>query len=325
MLRRGWQRTMIRLARSSRAKAFMQSARSTTRLARQYVAGPTAADGVARAQALLRGPGARSSLFYLGEYVDTPSGVDRNLAGKRAVIAALAATDLDLHVSMDPTQVGYGIDPAGAEAHIRALATAIARAAGTRPGVHCAMLDMEDQSVTDATIAIHDRLRGEGLPMALTLQAYLRRTEADLAAQIRAGSRVRLVNGAFAAGAEVAFPSRRAIKANYRRLIAMMFSAEARDRGFYPILATHDDRLHAFALEQAAANGWPADRFEFEMLLGVRGDVAGSLARAGHRVRLYVPFGEDWWPHAVRRIGENPRNAWLLARSVLSGRRSAAA
>lgn len=90
--------------------------------------------------------------------------------------------------------------------------------------------------------------------MALTLQAYLRRTEADLAAQVRAGGRVRLVNGAFAAGADVAFLCRTEVKASYRRLIETMFSAEARDRGLYPILATHDDALHAFALEQAVAN-----------------------------------------------------------------------
>ena len=95
-----------------------------------------------------------------------------------------------------------------------------------------------------------------------------------------------------------------------------MFSREARDTGFYPIIATHDDKLHRYAIERAAANDWRAGDYEFEMLLGVRSDVAENLARRGERVRLYLPFGQDWWPYAVRRIGENPRNAWLLLRSL---------
>ncbi len=95
-----------------------------------------------------------------------------------------------------------------------------------------------------------------------------------------------------------------------------MFSAEARDAGFYPIVATHDDRLHAFARERADRAGWAAGEYEIEMLLGVRSDVAKALAESGQRVRLYVPFGRDWWPYALRRIGENPGNAWLLARGL---------
>lgn len=311
---------MIGLARSPRAKAFMQGARAMSGLATRYVAGETSAEGIVRARELLDRCGIRGSLFYLGEYVDTPGLVAENVANKLAVVQALGEARLDVHVSIDPTQVGHGLDPALARDNVRRIAGAIRDAAGDRPGVHCAMLDMEDQSVTDATIRLHDALKAQGLPMALTLQAYLRRTEADLKAQIAAGSRVRLVNGAFAAGSDVAFARRAEVKSNYRRLIAAMFSPEARQSGFYPIVATHDDRLHAHAIQCADANGWPPESYEFEMLLGVRGDVAEALARQGRRVRLYLPFGRDWWPHAVRRIGENPRNAWLLARSVVAAR-----
>ncbi len=128
---------------------------------------------------------------------------------------------------------------------------------------------------------------------------------------------MRLVHGALAADRGAAF-ARRGAKANFRRLIDLMFSREARGAGLYPIVATHDERLHAHALERAAAGGWRAgEGYEFEMLLGVRPGLAEALARRGERVRLYVPFGRDWWPYAVRRVGENPRNAWLLARSAL--------
>lgn len=180
------------------------------------------------------------------------------------------------------------------------------------------MFDMEDASLNDPTIALHDRFQADGLPVALTLQAYLRRTAADLEAQIRQGSRARLVKGAFAAGSGIAYTKQAEIKENSRRPMARMFSAEARDAGFYPIVATHDTRLQDFACDLADRNGWQTGAYAFEMLLGARGDGAEALAQSGRRTRLYVPFGENGWPHAVRRIGENPRNAVLLARSLVS-------
>ena len=318
MVRNLWQRSMIAAARSPRIKRFMQTSRATSFLADRYVAGKTAADGVARAQALLTEAGIRSSLFYMGEYVDTLERVELNVAQKLAAVAALAPTGLDLHISVDPTQIGHQVDPALVPDRARAIAAAIAAAAAGRPGVNALMFDMEDATVTGPTIALHDELQDAGLPVALTLQAYLRRTEADMAAQIARGSRVRLVRGAFAEGPAIAFTRTAEIKDSYRRLLGLMFSPAARERGFYPVVATHDTALQEVAMAEAARNGWPPDGYEFEMLLGVREDVARALAARGQRVRLYVPFGEDWWPHAVRRIGEYPGNAVLLARSLVS-------
>jgi proline dehydrogenase len=317
MFRRTWQASMILLARSSWMKNFMQTSRAGSTLARRYVAGADAAAGLEFAAALFSRRQIRSSFFYLGEYVSSPDAVAENVAQKLEIAALLGSSALDVHVSVDPTQVGYMLSPAQADKHVGEIAHAIARAVGGRPGVHALMLDMEDQSVTDDTIALHDRLQDEALPVALTLQAYLRRTEGDLLRQIERGARVRLVKGAFAAGAAVAYVSQDAIKANYRRLISFMLSHKAKDTGFYPVIATHDTRLHDYAISCAIENGWLPEQWEFEMLLGVRGDVAHALAARGYRVRLYVPFGRDWWPHAVRRIGENPRNALLLTRSLL--------
>ncbi|HUN45348.1 MAG TPA: proline dehydrogenase family protein [Stellaceae bacterium] len=317
MIRRAWQSGMIALARSPAAKATMQRWRAASVLASRFVAGATAEAAVARAAALHESHSIRGSLFYLGEYVDRAELVAENLHAKLTVAALLGQTALDVHVSVDPTQIGHSLDPAMARRNAFTIAESIQRAAGDRPGLHALMLDMEDQSVVDATIALHDAIHSAGLPVALTLQAYLRRTEADLRAQIRRGSRIRLVKGAFAAGSEIAFTRRPEIKANSRHLLDLMFSREARDAGFYPILATHDDRLQAHALERAGAAGWRAGEYEFEMLLGVRSDVAQDLARRGERVRLYLPFGRDWWPYAVRRIGENPANAVLLLRALV--------
>jgi proline dehydrogenase len=309
---------MIALARSARATRFMQGSRAGSSLARRYVAGQAAADAVGVAGDLLSRDGVRSSLYYLGEYVGSAARVAESVAAKLAVAAALGRTVLDVHVSVDPTQIGHSFDPALVDGNARRIAEAVWQAAAGRPGVHCAMLDMEDPSVVDATIALHDRLKREGLPVALTLQAYLRRTAADLRRQVAAGSRVRLVKGAFVGAPEIAYTSQREIKAAYRRLVELMLAPEAKSGGFYPILATHDDALQALAIDTARRNGWRPGEYEFEMLLGVRTDLARELARRGERVRLYLPFGRDWWPYAVRRIGENPRNALLLARSLIS-------
>ncbi len=319
MLRRFWQAAMIALARSEPIKRHMQRWRAASGLARRYVGGADVEDGVARAGRLLTEDGIRSSLFFLGEYVDTPALVAENVANKRAIAVRLGAAGYDVHVSVDPTQIGHSIDPELARDNAFGIAQTISEASNRRPGLHGLMLDMEDASVIDATIALHDELAAAGLPAALTLQAYLRRTEADLKAKIEQGAKVRLVKGAFAAGRDIAFTGRAEIKANFRRLIDLMLSEEAKASGFHPIIATHDDRLQAHAITRAEAAGWRADQFEFEMLLGVRPDVARDLAGRGYGVRLYVPFGSDWWPYAVRRIGENPANALLLARSALAG------
>jgi len=317
MIARLWQRSMIAAARSPRIKTFMQEARATSFLRSKYVAGQSADDGRDRAFSLLDAYGIRSSLFYMGEYVDDDRLVAENVHQKLAIISKLRVRPVDIHVSVDPTQIGHQIDPALVSRHAETIATAIRDAVGVSDGVNCLMFDMEDASLNNPTIALHNALQDKGLPVALTLQAYLRRTHDDLEEQVRRGSRVRLVKGAFAAGADIAYQSRKEIKKNSRRLIALMFSKEARKAGFYPVIATHDTRLHDFAIETAKANGWQPGTYEFEMLLGVREDVARNLARQGERVRLYVPFGRDWWPHAVRRIGENPGNAIMLARSLL--------
>lgn len=317
MLRRSWQSAMIALARSPVWKRRMQEQRSASGLARRYVGGADVAEAVDTAKALRAG-NIRASLFYLGEYVDSPALVEENVEAKIAVARRLAAEGLDVHVSVDPTQIGCAIDWERGCENAERIAEVVLSAAGRQPGVHCVMLDMEDFSVNSATLELHDRLRKRGFPMAQTLQAYLRKTYSDMEWKIAQGAKVRLVKGAFAAGADIAFTNQDEIKASYRSLIDLMLGDAARASGFYPIFATHDHALQAHVIEQARAKGWAKGSYEFEMLYGARPDIADDLAHAGERIRLYLPFGRDWWPYAVRRIGENPRNALLLARSLVS-------
>ena len=318
MFHKIWQSTLIAMARSARVKHFAQNSRATSFLSGKYVSGETPDAGIERAQELLAQHGIRSSLFYMGEYVDDWDLVNLNMDNKLEIAARLGQAGLDVHVSVDPTQIGHHLDPDVVAGHAERLAQAVQAAVGNKGGVNCLMFDMEDASLNDPTIAVHNRMQDMGLPVALTLQAYLRRTRQDMQAQIARGSRVRLVKGAFAANGDIAFTKRADVKDNSRLLIHDMLSQQARENGFYPIIATHDTALQDYAIKLARRNGWAAGEYEFEMLLGVRQDVAQALSERGERVRLYVPFGRDWWPHAARRIGENPGNAMLLARSLFS-------
>jgi proline dehydrogenase len=307
---------MIGLARSERLKRFMQAQRGMSALARRYVGGSNPASAIATARGL-SSQGIGSSFFYLGEYVTTEALVAENVAAQTEVIQLLGDTDLDVNVSIDPTQVGGTLNWALCASHIARLATSVEAIAADRPGAHCIMLDMEDFAVNARTIELHDHLADGDLPVALTLQAYLRKTYTDMERQVTRGSRIRLVKGAFAAGRDLAYSTSSEIKESYRQLIDLMLSAGSRGSGFYPIFATHDEQLHAYAVTRARAQGWAQGTYEFEMLYGARPDVARRLADAGERIRLYLPFGTDWWPYAVRRIGENPANALLLAKAML--------
>ena len=316
MFRQVWQRQMISLALSSRWKNFMQSRNATSRLARRYVGGKDPASAIETAKKL-RKRGIYSSLFYLGEYVTDWELAAENIRAKEQVMAGLTQVDLDLHVSVDPTQIGCGLDwPRGAR-NIEMLARRLTDLAKGQQGTHCLMFDMEDFSVNERTINLHDQLRKSGSSVALTLQAYLHKTEQDMRAQITAGGMVRLVKGAFAEDAGKALAGQEDIKENYRKLMSLMLSDEARQNGFYPIFATHDTELHQYGMQLARQRGWAKGSYEFEMLYGARDDVAEELALKGEKIRLYLPFGSDWWPYAVRRIGENPRNALLLARGIM--------
>lgn len=307
---------MVWLATSEVCKRMMQSSRSATALASRYVGGQSPDQAVEVALELSK-KGIYGSLFYLGEYVNTEELVAEDLEAKKSVVSLLAQQNLDIHVSVDPTQLGSQLAWNDGVKNITDIAELITRQA-TYAGTHCVMLDMEDFTVNDATIALHDQLREQGYDAALTLQAYLRKTADDMRIKVQEGAKVRLVKGAFPAGSDIAYTTTKEIKENYHHLIGIMFSTEAKLNGFYPIIATHDHRLHAYVLKAARTNNWVQGSYEFEMLYGARDDVALDLAAQGEKIRLYLPFGKDWWPYAVRRIGENPGSILLLLRSFLS-------
>ncbi len=296
----------------------MQGRAPTTALARTFVAGPDL-DAAVESCRRLRDRGLRGSLFYLGEYVADEARIRHTVERKKAAARALAEHGFDVHVSVDPTQIGQLISQEMLTRNAESIARTIAEAAERRgaAGFDALMLDMEDASLVEPTIALHGHLDRLGLPTAITLQAYLKRTRHDLTRLISQGARVRLVKGAFAAGPDIAFTGPRRIRESFLDLSRLMLSDEAQETGFYPIFATHDDRLVEEIVRLADRRDWRPDAYELEMLYGVRRSYQESLARRGRTVRVYAPFGSDWWPYAARRIGETPGNIRLLLTALL--------
>ncbi|MFY3131975.1 proline dehydrogenase family protein [Achromobacter ruhlandii] len=308
-----FQKTAIALARSPGTGRAMRALAARTSLARRFVGGADVEAAVRTAARLREAHGIRASLFYLGEYVADPAAIEHNTQQAMQACAALGRAGLDVHVSIDPTAIGYMRDDALGRGNARRIAAAARQAAGG--GRDWVVLDMEDSGLRERTCALHAELLGAGLPAGLTLQARRRRTPVDLAWAIGQRTSLRLVKGAFPERA-LDHAGRAHIDQAYLDAAAIMLSPQARAAGFLPVFGTHDDRLAGAIMALARERGWGADEFEFEMLYGVRPDWQLALRRLGYAVRVYLPFGVDWWPYAVRRVGEHPRNAWLLARSL---------
>jgi proline dehydrogenase len=318
-----WQQTMIRLARSERVTALMQRHGGATALARRFVVvgGPEAA--VAAARRLRDGRGISASLSYLGEYVSDPALIDRTVEASLAVSQLLGAAGLDVQVSVDPTAIGQLASPDLCSAN----AERIARSVAVQPvaGRNFLMLDMEDLSLVEPTLRLQRDLLDQGLPVAVTLQARLRRTEGDLESVLTRAPAVRLVKGAFPRGPEHDHPGKAAIERSYLSLARTMLSPPARQAGLHPVFATHDDGLIGRVAELARGMGVQQDGYEFEFLYGAHREGERRLRAEGYAVRLYVAFGVAWWPYAVRRVGEHPRNALLLGRSLVRRGRTGSA
>jgi proline dehydrogenase len=281
----------------------------TRPMVRRFVAGETLEE-VMPAIGRLRDAGMGTTVDVLGESVTAEEDA-RAAAGRYLdVLDALAAGGLDRNVSLKPSQMGLAIDPALARENIAAI---VARAVETAAFVR---IDMEGHTTTDATLGLWRDLRPTGwadggADVGLVIQSALRRSDADIEAIIEAGGRVRLCKGAYKEPAAVAWQDKAEVDDAYERQMLRLMRA-----GRYPALATHDVRLIKRAVDVATAEGIARDSFEFQMLYGVRRDLQEQLAGAGWRVRVYVPFGGQWYPYFMRRLAERPANVSFLLRNM---------
>jgi proline dehydrogenase len=180
-------------------------------------------------------------------------------------------------------------------------------------------VDMESSAYTDRTLELYRSLRPSHSNLACVVQSYLRRTARDVERLIELGATVRLCKGAYREPPDLAFPDKRDVDLSYAQLVDRLLSADALARGVYPAFATHDERLIDRAREQARAGRVAADRFELQMLYGIRHDLWAALRSAGLRLRVLVPYGEDWYGYFMRRLAERPANLAFFLRQVVRG------
>jgi proline dehydrogenase len=285
---------------------------SPSSFARRFIAGESVAEAIEAAKAL-QAKGFDLTLDYLGESVRTHQEADAATREYVQLIDVLMASGIERNISLKLTQLGASVDRATCVDNLRRILEA-----AERHGFFV-RIDMESSSYTDLTLDIFETLwKRQHHNLGVVIQAALKRSEADVARVSALGGRIRLVKGAYKEPPDVAYASKADVDAAFVRLMKMLL-----DSGEYPAIATHDPRMIDATLEYAEAKGLPPSRFEFQMLYGVRRDLQRALAADGYRVRVYVPFGQEWFPYFMRRLGERPANVAFVIRAMLRDRGNA--
>jgi proline dehydrogenase len=285
----------------------------THRFVRRFVAG-TGPDDALGVIAGLDAAGLRSAVTYLGENVDSAEGAGRATAMYLHLLDEIGRRGFRTTPSLKLTHVGLDVDEGLCVANLTRIATR-ARAVGTRLWV-----DMEAAVYTQRTLDLYARLRPEHPNLACVVQAYLRRTPEDVERLVGLGATVRLCKGAYHEPPALAYPDKRDVDASYARLAERLLAPDAQARDVYPGFATHDERLQGHVRRLAAARGITTDRFELQMLYGIRPDLHRPLRDAGVALRVLVPFGEDWYGYFMRRLAERPANLLFLLRHLVPRR-----
>jgi proline dehydrogenase len=279
------------------------------RVASRYVAGETLDDAL-RVVRALNGEGAMATIDVLGEEVSEREKALAAVEEYLRVFEAIQVHGLDSNVSIKLTLLGLKIDAGFCRDNVERIA-----AAAKAHGNNFVRIDMEDHTCTDATLQIYHDLQPRYGNLGVVLQAYMRRTLADIAALPRQGGSVRLCKGIYVEPRRVAWKGYETVRANFVRALEKLI-----DHGVYPAIATHDEYLACQAVAIVDKHGLERHQYEFQMLLGVDEELRRILIAGGHRLRVYVPYGGDWYPYSMRRLRENPEVARHVMRAMLSGR-----
>jgi proline dehydrogenase len=298
--------TFIALSRNRPLRRFCENSRLGVRLSSRFVAGMEIESALRTAQAVNQ-QGIAVTLDSLGESVTSEAEAHRAADIYHQLLDLVAARKLNAHISVKLTQMGLELSPSLAESITQSLAQ---HAHATHNFLR---VDMEDSRLTQVTLDImrrvhaHPESRGS---IGVVIQAYLYRSQSDVEQLIAEGIRVRLCKGAYKEPADVAFPRKSDVDANFVRLSCILL-----DSPVYHALATHDDAMIAAIKSYAAEHGIEPSHFEFQMLYGIKRDLQRKLVQEGYKVRVYVPFGSDWYPYFMRRLAERPANVVFLARN----------
>ena len=277
--------------------------------ARRFIAGETVEEAVVAAAAI-EAMGMTQTLDYLGESVATMAEADSATRAYLRVIARIVGSGIGRNISLKLTQLGLTVDRATCVDNLRRILDA------AQAHAFFVRVDMESSAYTEITLDIFETIWQQGYRNAgVVLQSYLPRSVEDARRMNRLGARVRLVKGAYKEPRGVAHQSKADVDLAFVEIMKILL-----DGGTYPAIATHDPAMLAATREHASARSIAQDRYEFQMLYGVRRDLQAQLTRAGYRMRVYIPFGQEWFPYFMRRLGERPANVTFVIRSILRER-----
>ncbi|MFY9556296.1 MAG: proline dehydrogenase family protein [Blastocatellia bacterium] len=299
--------TFLYLSKSERFKNFLTSFQSFNNVTRRFVAGEQLRNAVEAIRELNR-KGISASFDHLGESINSEAETRQEVNEYLHVLESIHESKLDSNVSVKLTQLGLDVSQDLCYANTRLIVEA------ARRYHNFVRIDMEDSSKTDATLEVFRRLRREFENVGIVIQAYLYRSEKDVEELIQLGARIRLCKGAYMEPPEVAFPDKADVDANYIKLTRILLASN-----IYHGIATHDEKMIAAALGFASERRVEPDRFEFQMLYGVRRDLQEKLVKQGYRMRVYVPYGRYWYPYFMRRLAERPANVWFVLKSMMKG------
>jgi proline dehydrogenase len=290
-----------------KALASRYGMRHPSSFARRFIAGESIEEAIAAAREV-EGRGFLHTLDYLGESVTSLAAADAATREYLRIIEAVVASGIGRNLSLKLTQLGLDVDRASAIDNLR-------RIFDSADGFFV-RIDMESSAYTDVTLDIFEILWNHGYRnMGVVLQSELHRSEQDARRVIALGARIRLVKGAYREPKAIAYQKKADVDAAYVRLLKLLLS-----EGNYPAIATHDPAMIDIAKQHAAQHKIAPDRFEFQMLYGIRRDIQNALVADGYRVRIYIPFGREWFPYFMRRLGERPANVGFVLRSVFRDR-----
>jgi proline dehydrogenase len=301
---------LLALSRRPKIGVAMDRLPLTRRFVRRFVAGQTSKDAF-DVIAGLDARGLATAVTYLGENVATPADADAATRTYLALLDEIARRGVRCLPSLKLTHLGLDLGEDVCVANLRRLLDRGA-AAGVR-----VWIDMEQSEYTDRTLELYARMRARYPTVGCVVQSYLRRTPADVDRLIGIGATVRLCKGAYQEPAAIAYPDKSDVDTAYMRLIERLLADDARANGVYPGFATHDERMQEHAIATAKARGVAADRWEIQMLFGIRHDLHDTLKEAGVPLRVLVPYGEDWYGYFMRRLAERPANVVFLLRNLM--------
>jgi proline dehydrogenase len=298
---------LLALAKSSRLRRWITSHGATRRMARRFVPGEELAPAIEAARACNKA-GMTASLDHLGENVVTREDAERARESYTEAVEQIAKEGVESNVSLKLTHLGLDL---GGEFCAEQLRIVTRRAEEFGSFVR---VDMEGSAYTDRTLRMVKQARAESPAVGTVIQSYLYRSEEDVRELLGIECRIRLVKGAYKEPARIAFRRKKDVDANFIKLMKILLSS-----GTYHALATHDPKMIEAAIRFAAEQNITKDKFEFQMLYGIRTDLQSRLVRQGYRVRVYIPFGKDWFPYFMRRLAERPANLLFFARNLFRG------